>query len=292
MRSLKLELARKSIHFIGVGYIPLYLYAGRDTTLFVVPPWPGVTVKTAVVKHILENEGYTVETKQLDAGIVYQQIADKEGIDAMLAGWFPVTHGEYWDRYSYGLEQVAVNEPTTWLGLAVPTYVYEAGIHSVEDLKGNSSKFDGKIVGIEPGAGIMNSTEQAISTYGLEEYDISQGSTPTMITSLDRAIQKEEWVVVTLWEPHSAFAVFDIKKLDDPEDIYGGGDKVYTVARNDFQEDYPKVYAFFKKFQIEADTQSEWIHQYSDLDKDPETIAEEWTAANQDKVQEWTSVFE
>lgn len=36
----------------------------------------------------------------------------------------------------------------------------------------------------------------------------------------------------------------------------------------------------------------EWIHQYSDLEKDPETIAEEWTAANQDMVQEWTSVFE
>ncbi len=36
MRSLKLELARKSIHFIGVGYIPLYLYAGREYTLFVV----------------------------------------------------------------------------------------------------------------------------------------------------------------------------------------------------------------------------------------------------------------
>lgn len=36
MRSLKLELARKSIHFIGVGYIPLYLYAGREYTLFAV----------------------------------------------------------------------------------------------------------------------------------------------------------------------------------------------------------------------------------------------------------------
>lgn len=43
----------------------------------------------------------------------------------MLAGWLPVTHREYWDRYSYGLDQVAINEPTTWLGLAVPTYVYE-----------------------------------------------------------------------------------------------------------------------------------------------------------------------
>lgn len=36
MHLFKFELARKSIHFIGVGYIPLYLYAGRDTTLFVV----------------------------------------------------------------------------------------------------------------------------------------------------------------------------------------------------------------------------------------------------------------
>lgn len=36
MRLLKLELVRKSIHFIGVGYIPLYLYAGKEITLIAV----------------------------------------------------------------------------------------------------------------------------------------------------------------------------------------------------------------------------------------------------------------
>lgn len=36
MQSIKAELARKSIHFLGTGYIPLYLYTGKEVTLTVV----------------------------------------------------------------------------------------------------------------------------------------------------------------------------------------------------------------------------------------------------------------
>ncbi|HID43238.1 MAG TPA: hypothetical protein EYP30_05580 [Archaeoglobaceae archaeon] len=36
MQSIKAELARKSIHFLGVGYIPFYLYTGKDITLLTV----------------------------------------------------------------------------------------------------------------------------------------------------------------------------------------------------------------------------------------------------------------
>jgi len=36
MQSIKAELARKTIHFLGIGYIPLYFYTGREITLTVV----------------------------------------------------------------------------------------------------------------------------------------------------------------------------------------------------------------------------------------------------------------
>jgi|Deesub1362B_J571_1020462.scaffolds.fasta_scaffold00051_87 dolichol kinase len=36
MRTLEREITRKSIHFLGILYIPLYLYFGKDITLLVV----------------------------------------------------------------------------------------------------------------------------------------------------------------------------------------------------------------------------------------------------------------
>lgn len=244
---------------------------GAGTLTFGLPPWPGVTVKTEVAAQFLEEKGYTVEQQELDAGIVYAELATGN-LDALLAGWLPVTHEEYWNEHGDRLEQVHVNVDTTWLGLAVPTYV---NISSIEQLNVHADEFDSRIVGIEPGAGIMQSTEKAIDTYNLD-YDLVSSSTPSMMAEVDAATSNEEWIVFTIWEPHSAFAKFDIKKLDDPEGVYGGGDQVYTVVREGFPRDFPDVYAFLQEFEVSPDTQSEWILEYSDKERPAEEVAREW----------------
>ncbi|MBA2846749.1 glycine betaine/proline transport system substrate-binding protein [Methanococcus maripaludis] len=260
----------------------------KGTIKFGLPPWPGVTVKSNVVKVILEEQGYNVELNQLDAGITYAKLADGD-LDVSLAGWLPTTHEEYWTQYGNQLEMVHVNVGKTALGLAVPTYTYEAGIQSITDLNGNEELFDGKIIGIEPGAGIMSNTEKAIDSYSLSGYELQSSSTPAMMAELARAINEDENIVVTVWEPHSVFFKFDIKMLDDPEKVYGDGDKVYTIARTDFKDDYPEVYEFFQKFEVDPSVQSEWIYKYSDEGMDPEEVAEEWVANNPELVANWTS---
>jgi glycine betaine/proline transport system substrate-binding protein len=105
---------------------------GKEKIVIGIPPWPGVTVKSRVVKKLLEEMGYTVEIKEVDVGIVYTGLADKQ-IDATLAGWLPNTHAEYWEEKSGQLEIAGVNITNTWLGLAVPNYVHES-IQSIEDL--------------------------------------------------------------------------------------------------------------------------------------------------------------
>ncbi|ABO34982.1 Substrate-binding region of ABC-type glycine betaine transport system [Methanococcus maripaludis C5] len=260
----------------------------KGTIKFGLPPWPGVTVKSEVVKVILEEQGYNVELNQLDAGITYAKLAEGE-LDILLAGWLPTTHQDYWAQYGDQLEMVHVNIERTALGLAVPTYTYESGIQSITDLNGNEELFDARIVGIEPGAGIMSSTENAIETYGLEGYELQSSSTPAMMAELARAMNENENIIVTVWEPHSVFFKFNITMLDDPEKVYGDGDKVYTIARNDFKDDYPEVYEFFQKFEVDPSVQSGWIYEYSDEGKDPEEIAEEWVANNPELVAEWIS---
>lgn len=258
----------------------------KNNVKFGLPPWPGVTVKSEVVRIILEDAGYEVELNSLDAGVVYAQMAEGE-LDVCLAGWLPVTHEAYWDEYGDQLEKVNINIDTTWLGIAVPTYVYDSGVTSIYDLQEYASEFDNRIVGIEPGAGISNSAENAKDVYGLDDIEVLFSSTPSMMAEVDSLTEKGDWVAFTIWEPHSAFAMFDIQKLDDPEGIFGGGDVVYTIARNGFAEDFPEVYAFLQKFEVDPDVQSEWILQYSDLNRPADEVAQEWVDNNQELIDEW-----
>ncbi len=266
----------------------------KGTITLGIPPWSAPPVKGEVIKQILESEGYDVELQNLEIGIVYQQMATDE-MDCTPSAWLPVTHKEYWDQYGDDLEEVKVNEPDTFLGLVVPQYVCDEGITSIPDLEGNGDKFNNEIIGIEPGAGIMNNTEQALREYGLEdEYELKPSSTSAMLSALKRAIDKEEYIIVPLWAPHGAYAQYELCNLESPKEIYqsGEGDHVGTVCRDDFAQDHPKVYDFFKEFEISAETQSQWIYDYNIEGKEPEVVASEWIANNQDKVEEWKSALQ
>nr|WP_006524416.1 glycine betaine ABC transporter substrate-binding protein [Desulfoscipio gibsoniae] len=68
-----------------------------------------------------------------------------------------------------------MNLKPTKCGWVVPDYV---DINSIEDMKDPKvrDKFDGKIYGIEPGAGIMQTSQHAIKDYGLNGYKLVESS--------------------------------------------------------------------------------------------------------------------
>ncbi|MBU5899975.1 glycine/betaine ABC transporter substrate-binding protein, partial [Vibrio cholerae O1] len=78
--------------------------------------------------------------------------------------------------------------------IAVPSY---SNINSIEDLKGKASEFDGKIIGIEPGAGLTAQTkDKMMREHGLDgEYELVTSSTATMLTELTHKIGTKEEVV-------------------------------------------------------------------------------------------------
>ena len=40
------------------------------------------------------------------------------------------------------------------------------------------------------------------------------------------------------------FARFDLKYLDDPENVYGGAEQIHTVVRQDLEDDMPEATPF------------------------------------------------
>lgn len=150
------------------------------------------------------------------------------------------------------------------------------------------SSDEGVIVGIDPGAGIMSATDEAIETYGLE-YELDASSGPVMMTELAQAYENEEFVVVTGWEPHYMFADYDLKFLEDPEGVYGDVENIHTIARLDIRDDLPDVATFLENFYM---TSSELgglmgdMNEFGD-DMDELAIARQWMAENTDLYQAW-----
>ncbi|MFI9212161.1 ABC transporter permease/substrate binding protein [Streptomyces sp. NPDC053253] len=212
-------------------------------------PWDEGIASTYLWKELLERRGYEVDTKQLEAGALYTGLAGGQ-LDFQTDAWLPVTHEQYWEKYKNKLEDLGSWYGPTSLELAVPSYV--KGVDSLDDLKGKAGQFKGRIVGIEPSAGMMGILkDKVLKEYGLEgEYKVVDGSTPGMLAELKRAYERKEPVVVTLWSPHWAYSAHDLKKLTDPKGSWGKGDGVHTLARKGFAADNPEVGAWLKNFEL------------------------------------------
>lgn len=135
----------------------------------------------------------------------------------------------------------------------MPSYVKD--VKTLADLKGKSSQFKGRIVGIEPGTATMeNLKNNVLPAYGLDkEYKVVDSSTPGMLAELKRAYAKKEPIAVVLWTPHWAYDQYDLTKLADPKKGFGTGDRLHTVASKEFPENYPQLTKWFKDFKLSED---------------------------------------
>lgn len=246
--------------------------------------WAEGIAMTNLVKAILEDKmGYTVETTMTDAAPLFASLASG-GTDVFLDAWLPVTHKSYIDKYGDKLEDLGINYENARIGLVVPSYM---DISSIEDLNDQKDSFDGTIVGIDSGAGIMSTTDTAIQEYGLD-YELMPGSGPTMTAALKKAIDAQKPIVVTGWTPHWMFARWDLKFLDDPKSVYGDAEYIHTMARKDFSTDMPEVADFLKKFSMTDDQLGDLMGAISDADdKDPSEVAETWMNSHEDLVNSW-----
>ncbi|MBD3920409.1 glycine/betaine ABC transporter [Paenibacillus sp. PR3] len=143
-----------------------------------------------------------------------------------------------------------------------------------------------KIVGIDPGAGLMKQTEKAMTDYGLSDWKLVEGSSAAMAAALDKAYKNEEPIIVTGWTPHWMFAKYDLKYLEDPKGSYGQDEEIHTVVRNGLKEDAPSAYAMLDRFEWTPDEMAVVMNAVVDGTK-PEEAAAQWVEANADKVDAW-----
>ncbi|HIY86295.1 MAG TPA: glycine betaine ABC transporter substrate-binding protein [Candidatus Yaniella excrementavium] len=238
---------------------------------------------------ILEDEGYDVNKNYLDLAPSFSALSSGD-MDFNMNIWQPVTHEEYLEEYGDDLEEVGVWNSDANQVIAVNE---DAPIDSLDELADNADLFNSELVGIEPGAGLTERTEQyVIPDYGLEDWEFNTSSTPAMLQEVSTATEAGENIAVTLWMPHWAFNSFPIKPLEDPEESLGQEENMTIYARSGFSEDQPEVHEWLADFEIETerlqDLEVVLFEDEVEQDDYPEVIRE-WMDENQDWVDSLTS---
>lgn len=245
--------------------------------------WAENIAVTNMWKVILEEKGYDVKLNVLNMGVTMQALESGD-VDASLEVWLPVQDANYLKEYQ---DTVNFSEATWYdnakVGLVVPSYVEE--VNSVEDLNDHKEMFGGNIVGFDPGAGTMEVTEQLIKDYELD-FELQQSSEAAMLAEISEAIKNEEPIVAPLWSPHWVFSKYDLKFLEDPQNTFGGIEKIHHATRQGFEEDHPEVSEWLKNWKMEDEQIGELID-YVESAEDPLAGAAQWVEENEELIGEW-----
>lgn len=210
--------------------------ASCDTiTLGFLPSWTDGLSTAYLLENQLGALGIDVEMQTLtEAGPLYTGLAQGD-VDIYPSAWPELTHAQYMDEYGDSIEDLGAYYDDAKLTIAVPSYV---DITSIEDLAGNADRFGGRIVGIEPGAGLTAQTQDSMMPeYGLDgEYELVTSSTAAMLTELENAIAGQEDIVVTSWRPFWANEAYDLKDLEDPKGAMGEPEALHFLGTDGFSE--------------------------------------------------------
>lgn len=245
--------------------------------------WDEGIAASALFQAMLEDDGYTVESQEADAGVVFTGLTGGD-FDVNFDMWLPTTHADYLEQYGDDLEQLGVWYDDARLTIAVNE---DAPITSLDELAEHADEFGNRIVGIESGAGLTRITQdEAVPAYGLEDMELVVSSTPAMLAELKGATDAGENIAVTLWRPHWAYDAYPVRDLEDPEGAMGDAEEIHTVGRTGFSEDYPTLTKLVEAFTL-TDEQLfslENLMFNEDGGSDPVGSAQAWLDENPDFV--------
>ncbi len=246
--------------------------------------WEDLTPITGITRKVLEDKGFTVEVTEFSEwGIAYAALA-KGDVEILASQTDYVAH-DYWDRNKRRLEKISPVSHGLYQGIAVPTYV---NINSIEELNANADTFGGKIIGIEPGAGLMRDAASAVESYGLD-LQLVEGSTAAMTAALKSAYDRQEPIAVTIWEPSWMMQSFEMKYLADPKGVFPPPQSYYWIGQAGFSAENPAAREAIASVYVPlADITA--INGAVSGGKTMDQAVADWIAAHEDLVTRWKNI--
>ncbi|RUM95889.1 choline ABC transporter substrate-binding protein [Pseudaminobacter arsenicus] len=256
--------------------------------------WTDITATTATASVILEALGYTPDVQVLSVPVTYASLKSKD-IDVFLGNWMPTMEADikpYLEDKS--VETIVTNLEGAKYTLAVPTYVYDAGLKDFADIAKFKDKLGNKIYGIEAGNDgnrlILDMIEQ--DKFGLKGFELVESSEAGMLAAVSKAANSKQDVVFLGWEPHPMNANIDMKYLTGGDEVFGpnfGGATVATNVRAGYTTECPNVGALLKNMVFSLQMENEIMGAILNDSAEPKAAATAWLKANPDAVTPWLS---
>ena len=208
--------------------------------------WSDVTATTSLVMVTLEDLGYTPRSTLVSVPVTYESM--KAGrIDAFLGNWMPAqvdTRRPYIEDGA--IEIVRANLTGAKFTLAVPDYLYAAGLHDFRDIRRFADALGHRIYGIEPGNNGNRIVQGLIdqNAFSLGDFRLIDSSEQGMLAEVDRAIAARAPIVFLAWEPHPMNMHFPIRYLTGGDATFGpnyGGATVWTLVRQGLAQRCPNL---------------------------------------------------
>ncbi|RUT99014.1 glycine betaine ABC transporter substrate-binding protein [Mesorhizobium sp. USDA-HM6] len=267
-----------------VGMTMLSAQAEEKTITVGTMSWEDLTPITGITKKVLEDAGYTVKVVDFSEwGIAYAALS--KGDIQILASQTDYVAQDYWNKNKKRLEKISPVSHGLYQAIAVPNYVT---IDSTDQLNDNADKFGGKIVGIEPGSGLMRDAANAVKEYGLK-LQLVEGSTAAMTAALKAAVDRKEWIAVTIWEPSWMMQKYPVKFLKDPKGIFPPPQSYYWIGKKGFSADYPHAREVIASVYVPLADITAINGAVSDGKKMDEAV-KDWTDAHADLLKRWENI--
>ena len=247
--------------------------------------WTDVSATTALSAEILKSIGYEPEIHLLSMPVTFSGLKNND-IDVFLGNWMPTEEADirpYLNEKS--MVQLNQNLAHAKYTLAVPDYVYEAGVHSFEDLARHGEKFSKKIYGIEAGNDgnrlILKMIQE--NAFGLSNFELIESNEQGMLVAVNQAILRKDWIVFLGWAPHPMNLRFKLHYLSGGDNFFGpnyGESNVYTVVRKNFEHDCQNLAQFFKNFVLNVDIENKLMQDILEKKLSPREAAQQWMGKN------------
>lgn len=256
------------------------------------PGWTDIASTNALLQAMLEPIGYEAEIETLSVPITFRALA-KDQLDVFLGNWMPAQTELAEPMVEAGeIEVLQTNLSGNRFTLAVPSYVAEAGVTSLEDLAENADRFDSTIYGIESGAPVNQNTLQMIDddAFGLGDWSLQESSEQGMLAQVARAERSEDWIVFPAWEPHPMNTEYDLTYLTGGDEYFGpamGSAEVRTVTRPGFAEDCPNLARLLENMVFSVELENAMMSRILNDGAAPETAAEEVLKEQPELLETW-----
>lgn len=254
--------------------------------------WTDVSATTALAAELLKALGYETDVSLYSLPVTLAGLKNND-IDVFLGNWMPAQESDVRPFLNENsLRQIHKNLTGARYTLAVPAYVYDAGVHSIRDVARYAERFKHQIHGIEPG----NDGNRLIismineNAFDLKDFEIVESSEQGMLQEVKNAVLNKQWIVFLGWSPHPMNISVDMKYLSDGDDYFGanfGAAEVYTLSRRNFAVQCPNLFTFFHNLTFSLEIENSLMKLILENKLSAQEAAQQWLKEHPDAAALW-----